>query len=244
MLYLFYVLGALKIWMLIDAAQRGAAYYWFCVIVCVPFGSLVYFFMVKAPEMGIGTGSTRYRPVSFRQQRADLRQLRYEFERNPCPANEALLAAGLYDGGEYDDAMEHYRKVLRRDERYQRALYGLGLCHIARGEHSAAVEQLRRLLEQNRGYADYQAWLSLGRSLATAGEPEQALEVLEGLVKACPRLDHIVELANALIEADRPDEARAHLEQALLDYEHSPRHVQRQFGSSACQAHQILGQLA
>ena len=77
MLYLFYVLGALKLWMLIDAAQRGAPYYWFCVIVCVPFGSLVYFFMVKAPEMGIGTGSTRYRPVSFRQQRADLRQLRY-----------------------------------------------------------------------------------------------------------------------------------------------------------------------
>jgi len=244
MLYLFYALGALKIWMLIDAIQRGAAYYWFCVIVCVPFGSLLYFFTVKAPELGIGTGATRYRPVRIRRQRADLDKLRYQFERNPCLANQALLASALYDAGEYGEAVEHYRKVLGRDGRYQRALYGLSLCHIARGEHAAAVEQLRRLLEQNRGYADYQAWLSLASSLAAAGEQEQAVEALEGLVKACPRLDHSVELASVLIEAGRPDEARAHLEQALLDYEHSPRHVKRQFGNAACQANQILGQIA
>lgn len=244
MLYLLYALGALKLWMLIDAAQRGAAYYWFCVIVCVPFGSLIYFFMVKAPELGIGAGATRYRPVRIRQQRVNLDQLRYEFERNPCLANQTLFASGLYDAGEYDEAMQHYREVLTRDGRYQRALYGLGLCHIARGEHPAAIEQLRPLLDQNRGYADYQAWLKLASSLAAAGEHQQAVESLEGLVKASPRLDHVVELASALIEADRPDEARAHLEQALLDYEHAPRHVKHQCGTAARQATQILAQLA
>jgi hypothetical protein len=244
MLYLFYALGALKIWMLVDAVQRGAAYYWFCIIVCMPFGSLIYFFMVKAPELGIGSSATRYRPVRIRQRPADLEQLRYQFDSNPCLANQALLASGLYDAGEHEEAMEHYRKVLRRDERYQRALYGLSLCHIARGEHTAAVERLSRLLEENRGYADYQAWLSLAGSLAAAGEWEQAVEALEGLVKACPRLDHVVELANALIEANRSDEARAHLEQALLDYDHSPRHVKRQYSAAACQAQQILSQIA
>lgn len=242
--YLFYALGALKVWMLVDAIQRGVAPYWYCVIVFMPFGSVVYLFMVKAPELGIGSGGSRFRPVRFDHGPADLERLRHEFRGNPCLANEALLAAALYDAGEYAEAEAHYRGVLARDDRYQRALYGLGLCHLAQGQHAAAVERLRTLLEQDRSYADYQAWLDLAAALAAAGDGDKAVDCLEGLVASSPRMSHTLPLADALIAAGREGEARTHLERALLDYEHAPRHVKKQFGRSARQARQMLGQIA
>lgn len=243
MMYLFYGLGALKVWMLVDAIQRGVAGYWYCVIAFVPFGSVAYFLMVKAPELGLGPGWSRYRPVSRGHGAVDLAAIRHRFRENPCLANEALLASALYDAGEYAEAEAHYRGVLARDDRYQRALYGLGLCQVAQGNHTAAVELLRKLLDQDRSYADYGAWLELAGSLAALGETEKAVECLEGLHTACPRLDHSVALAEALLEAERPDEARARLERALLDYEHAPRHVRRQSGAAARRARQLLGAL-
>jgi hypothetical protein len=244
MLYLFYILGALKIWMLVDAIQRGAAPYWYCIIICVPFGAVVYFFMLKAPELGLGWGATRYRPVGTKQRRVDLGELRYRFEQNPSLANEALLATALYDAGEYGEAEARYRGVLHRDDQYLRARYGLSLCHIAQGSHSAAAGELRVLLDRERSYADYRAWLDLAACLRAAGDIDKSIECLTGLLAACPRMDHIVALADALIEAGRAEEARAHLERGLLDYDHSPRHVKKQFLRSARQAREVLGQLA
>ncbi|MDJ0847179.1 MAG: tetratricopeptide repeat protein [Myxococcota bacterium] len=244
MLYLFYALGALKIWMLIDAIQRGVAAYWFCVIVCVPFGSVIYFFMVKAPELGIGSGGTRYRPVKFRRPTRDLKKVRHLYDENPCLANEALLASALYDAGEIDEAADHFRRALARDPVYQRALYGLALCHRARGEHAQAVELLRKLLDEERSYAGYRAWLELANTLAEAGEVDEAVASLERLVAACPRMDHCVALADRLSASGQKDRARAQLERALRDYQHAPRHVKRQFRPAARQAHQRLGQLA
>jgi tetratricopeptide (TPR) repeat protein len=134
--------------------------------------------------------------------------------------------------------------VLNRDDGYQRALYGLGLCQVRQGDHAAAVETLRRLLDKDRAYADYQAWLELAGALGELGERDKSIECLEGLVAACPRMDHTLALADALIEADRADDARARLERALLDYDHAPRHVQKQHARNAREARQILGKIA
>ena len=38
---------AFTIWMLVDAIQRSAEFYWYLIIIFVPFGTWVYFFMVK-----------------------------------------------------------------------------------------------------------------------------------------------------------------------------------------------------
>ena len=248
MLYLFYALGALKLWMLYDAIQRGVAGYWFCVIVCVPGGSLIYFFMVKAPELGLVSGPTRYRPVKFRRPSTkNLAKVRHLYDENPCLANEALLASALYDAGEIDEAATHFGRALAREPAYQRALYGLSLCHTARGEHAEAVERLRHLLAEERSYADYRAWLELGVALDEAGDAEASIECLERLVAACPRMDHCVALADRLAANGQPDRARAQLERALRDFEHAPRHVKRQFrpaAQAARKAHQRLGQLA
>jgi hypothetical protein len=43
---------AFKIWMIIDAVRRQVPYYWFLIVIFVPFGDFVYFAMVKMKDMG------------------------------------------------------------------------------------------------------------------------------------------------------------------------------------------------
>ena len=43
---LFFAQTAFSIWMLVDAIQRRAPYYWYFII-AMPFGEWIYFFMVK-----------------------------------------------------------------------------------------------------------------------------------------------------------------------------------------------------
>jgi hypothetical protein len=40
---------AFKLWMLVDALQRRADYYWFMIIILVPGGSLLNLFLVRMP---------------------------------------------------------------------------------------------------------------------------------------------------------------------------------------------------
>lgn len=42
----FFLQTAFSIWMLLDAIKRRSEFYWY-VIIAVPFGELVYFFMIK-----------------------------------------------------------------------------------------------------------------------------------------------------------------------------------------------------
>jgi hypothetical protein len=46
-----------KIWMVVEAVKKSAPLYWFLIIIFVPFGEFVYFFMEKLPDLT----SNRYR---------------------------------------------------------------------------------------------------------------------------------------------------------------------------------------
>ena len=45
------LLLAFKIWMVVDAVRKSQPYYWFLIIFFLPFGDVVYFFMVKIHDL-------------------------------------------------------------------------------------------------------------------------------------------------------------------------------------------------
>jgi hypothetical protein len=235
---LLYLWIGFKLWMVVDAIQRGVAFRWLCIIVCIPFGAVAYFFMVKCPTNRVGT---RYVPSG-----ADYstEELRYRYEQAPSLDIEVRLAARLYDEGVYDEAEPLYRRCLTRDPRFARALYGFGLTQIGLEHFSEAADTFRKLLDLDRSYADFGAWRCLAEATEKSGDSEKAIEVLRGLVTASPRLEHVVELANTLIGADRSEEARSVLEAGLLDHEHSPKHIQKMSREAARHASKILGKIA
>ncbi|MCG8591206.1 MAG: tetratricopeptide repeat protein [Proteobacteria bacterium] len=233
---LLWIWVAFKGWMWVDAFQRGASTFWLVAIPIVPFAEVAYYFAVRSP----GGGPWRRlfdRPVPTAE-------IRYRYRENPCLENEVWLAGRLLDEGEFGEAAELYASALRRDEGYLRARYGLGLCQAKRGDFEAAAVTFAHVVESDRSYADHGAWLRWAESLALSGQPERATEVLEGLVRAAPRLEHTLAWARALKDAGRGDEARRAIEQALDDYEHAPRHVKRLDREPARDANKLLGELA
>jgi hypothetical protein len=233
----FLASGLLKVAAVVHAIRAGVAPYWFCIIVCVPFGELIYLGSLFAPGTAIGT-----RFVPQRDDRST-RQIRYAYEQTPSLRNGVALADRLFEEGRPGEAASLYRESLRRDAGFLRARFGLGLCQVELGEFAAAVESLRGVLEENRGYEEYRAWIELARALRELGRTDEAIEELEMLVSASPRLPHVVELGTVLIAAGRADEARARLQRALDDFEHAPRHVRRDGRPAARRAAELLGNL-
>ncbi len=46
-----FILIIFKIWMVVEAVKKSAPLHWFLIIIFVPFGEFVYFFMEKLPEL-------------------------------------------------------------------------------------------------------------------------------------------------------------------------------------------------
>lgn len=225
-----------KIWMVVDSIQRlGLGSWWPYFIFFFPFGSWIYFYVEKLPTMNLRAPSFR-RPPS-------LETLRYAFQDSPSVENEVRLAAALYDAGEFAEARERYAAIVARDDAYVRAHYGLGLTALARERWAEAVASFQRVIELERGYADWRVWLDLADAQRSGGDPKAAIETLRQLQRTRPRMGHALELARALDSDGQKAEAGEILERALEDYEHAPPHVRRHSRRWAREAGAFLGEL-
>src|SRR5215470_2428227 len=97
-----YVLPALKVAAVVHAIYTGVAPWWFCVIVLVPFGELIYAASVLMP------GGSVARRVVARSDRRGLRELRYALEQTPSLQNQVALADRLCAEGQRGEAASLY----------------------------------------------------------------------------------------------------------------------------------------
>jgi hypothetical protein len=97
---LFALQSAFSLWMLVDAARRGAGYVWYMIIM-MPFGEVAYFFAVKIhdPEFAAFRRNAFSKPPS-------LDQLGFNAEHAPSFENRLMLAQGLHDNGRHVEAAE------------------------------------------------------------------------------------------------------------------------------------------
>lgn len=233
---IFVLSAVFKLWMVVDLIQRGAPGYWFWVILWLPFGEWAYFLVVKRPELLAGWERRR------RARPLPVDTLRYRYRENPCAEHAVALADRLLAESPAE-AAALYEEVLARDPVYLRALHGLGRARIALGDAAAAEDAFRRVIEQDRSYADRRVWLDLADALLRGNRPGEAVEVLRELVRTDPRLHHTIALASALAAAGRGDEGSASLQAALDDHRHAPRHVRRLARRDARRAAKLLASL-
>jgi hypothetical protein len=226
---LYLLQAAFTIWMLVDAIQRRPPYYWY-IVVFVPFGPFVYFFAFKLRDYDLGwlrgifTGPER---------QPSLEELLERLRRTPSYANRIAYANALYDAGRYAEAVKSFEIILETRGDEPDALYGLGRCRIELGEAERAIEPLSRLIAKNRAYRDYAACLDLADAYAKAGQDDDAVDLLEGLVRTSPRVLHCLALARLLVELGRVEEAQTVLGRGIDEYESSPPSIKKRDRSEA-----------
>ena len=226
-----------SLWMLYDAIRRGAAQYWW-IIVLVPFGEVAYFFAVVWPELR-ASGSLG----ALFQRQPSLEELRRDFRQTPSHDNRLRLAIGLHDHDLHEEALEHLVEVLERTPDDKHALWVHARACLQTGRTQAAVDSLETLLDLDVTYREFQPVFELARTYWEGDFQDEAIARLEIVSRSCHRIAPRVRLAEYLIEAGRSDDARRVLRQGLDSYETSPSAIRRVDRRPAREARTLLRRL-
>lgn len=234
---LFLLQTAFSIWMVVDAIKRGSPFYWY-IIIMFPFGEWVYFFTVKIndPAFKRFFGGFLTRPPN-------LQQLRYEASTTPSVLNRIWLAQALHDSGEHGEASELFEEILEQTPDDKVALLGLAQCCVGQGDSKRAIATLEKLIEIDFAADSYSVAVQLAGLLWRGGRREDSVALLRRVVKKNPAMSHMIDLARCLSETDRREEARGLLQQALDDFENSPKFVKRNDRAYVKTARTLLKQL-
>jgi hypothetical protein len=212
---------AFKIWMAIDAGRRRLEYYWFMIIFFVPFGAVVYFFVHKLDEFNL------HKLVTLFRSPPTIDQLKYRYRDSPSLDNRLALAHGLAEMGRHVEAIVEFEGILASRPDEHAALWGLGMSRAALGELEEASAELAKLVSAAPSYNDWEPWAMLAGIQHKRGLRSESLETLRTLVRKSSRADHQMLLAEALIAAERYEEAEVMLERICEDHDHAPDFVRR-----------------
>ncbi len=175
------------------------------------------------------TASTQLAPPAAPPGRNDLREV-------------LTLALGHHRRGELADAERIYRRVLQSDPTQPDALHLLGVIAMARGDHTLAVQLLRRAVSAAPRMATF--YNALGNAHRGLGELDEALASYgQALDLESGRFEVATNMAAALLDRDELEAAETAVRHALdLSPAYPDAHfvlgnVQRARGEHAAAAH-------
>ncbi len=233
---LYLLQAAFTVWMLIDAFRRGEGY-WPWVILFVPgLGAWAYFFVVMVPRWA---GGRSWSLPAFRRG-PSLEELRFRAEHSPTLANHLDLAERLAERGEHAEALPHLDEVLAREPEHCRALFLLAKCHAELGQTDKAIPCLEKIVTRERYWSNYAAWYVLIELRGEAGDAAGAADSCRQLARLSPTLRHQCLLAERLLDADQPGEARQVLDVALREYQYAPLNLRWRNWRWASEARRLL----
>jgi len=237
----YLLFGAFQVWMLVDAVRRRAPFYWYLVILFLgPLGTLAYFWMMKL--QGGGAAARASLPVA-QPLGPSLADLQARAQETPSELNKLAYADALAGEQRFQEAVERYREVLTLSGESREALHGLARALLALGRASDACDELATLMEIDPAFRDYGAALDYAEALWQAGQHDDAIGLLTGLVGVSKRINHRMALAHYLKEQGDRGTARTELEAALREFASSPDYVKRRDQRWADRARRLLTEL-
>jgi hypothetical protein len=208
------------------------------IILLIPGGSLIYFFLVRMRDPDVQRVSSRLKEIVARPVPIEVLQAR--FDDSPSAANAIALAQGLGEAERWKEATEHFENVLRSRPKDPEVLFGYGVCLLETERFHEAVVPLQQLLDEHAAYRDYVVYPELATVYQWLEQPAEAVELFRSLYRESPRLRHSAWLAEALLAVDKTSEATELLETALRRSQDSPTHTKRADRGWRKQAEQVL----
>lgn len=97
---------------------------------------------------------------------------------------EDLVREGIqyHDQGDYDKAIETYKKALEIDPNSALVHYEIALSYFTKGDYEKAIQYSDLVLEQNQDYL-LQAYLTKGSALDYLGKTEESIQLFQKAIK-------------------------------------------------------------
>jgi hypothetical protein len=215
---------AFTIWMAVEAVRRGQAAGWLWLILLFgPIGAAVYFFSEYVDRPLLGWSATHGRHVSA----GDLRVAEAEVHRLDNAAAWLGYASALRARRQHPRAVEAAQKAVERDPGSLDTQYELAQALIAAGHGAQAIAPLQRVLARNRSFDSEAALFALGKIHLASGDIESARTELEEVGSRSSRPEFLYELAIALAQSGRRDEAARVLHRIISEAELVPPYLKR-----------------
>ena len=206
------LIWAFSLWMVADAVRRRLSFLWVVVILLVqPYGGLAYLLYLKlatSPRL-----SRRFGNVGVPQPPSPVDE----------PGDPVLVRADqLEDQRRFGEAAALYERALESQATDPRALHGLARCLMEVGQQREGLEKYEALMAVDPRFRNYSAALEYAEALHRCARNEDAIGMLEGLVRETGRLNHRLALAHYCEAAGQKPRAQNVLSEALVAYERSP----------------------
>lgn len=174
--YLFYPWGLLlQVVAIVHFIRRRPDTYWIFIILFLgPPGAIVYLLVEAAPDLGLLRQSVKVFP-----RRRRIRELRAAILDNPSAGNYEELADLYMEDGDYAAARGCYDKAISSRTDSPDPFYRRGVCEIHLADFPAAVQDLERVVQKDRGYDFHRAVGLLAHAYANTGQPEKAAKLFE-----------------------------------------------------------------
>ena len=103
------------------------------------------------------------------------------------PELQNLVGQGvkLHDKGDYNGAIEQYKKALLIDDKSPLANYEIGSTYFALKDYQKAIEHCDKVIAANSSYME-QAYVLKGTALDMMGKPNEAISVYKEATKSFP----------------------------------------------------------
>jgi hypothetical protein len=209
------ILFLFSVWMTVDAVRRRAEPYWYLVIFLLPFGSVLYFVLVKLHDYIPGAVPRGRRGKILPGPNA-------EATSSQTPEERLARALALEKSERYADAAAIFSELVDSSGNDLSARHGLARALLSLGEPARAVEQLAKVVEADRGYDDFRATLDYAEALWQNRQEEDAVELAKALAEHTGRPNHRLAHAHYLAGLDRRDEALAAIDGVLADLRKAP----------------------
>jgi hypothetical protein len=239
---LFILQSAFSLWLLVDAYSRPRVPRFWYFIILMPFGEWFYFFKFKIHDPEFAWLKTPF--IALFEKPASIEELRFRLEQTPSFDNRVALAQALYDHDECEESAALFEEAVKTNGTSCEALYGLAVSRIALNDDEQAIDPLRKLLELETSYREYDGWAKLTHCLWQVDRKEEALDSLAELVKNSPRLPHRMLYAHYLSQDERLDAAQEQLITGIRDFEYAPSYIKRTNRALVRQAKEMLQRLS
>lgn len=215
----------LQVLALVHYFRNRPEWYWFFVIVFVfpPIGPIVYLFVEVLP------GWNWRLPVIDAFERKKRRQwLEKMVVDAPTQETMARLATMVAKEGDHERAVQLFTDALDREPDELEARFGRGASLAALGRPKEAVEDLRRVVEQDPSFKFYRAALELAAVYETLGEDEQAAKTYQAILDRTTVSGAYYGLGALQAKHGNQDEAKRLLQEILAKQPGLPRYLRRQ----------------
>lgn len=228
-----------KLWMVIDAMQRGGTCCnpWLWITLMIPGGEVAYFLVVKIHDPQLfGLGKTLFKRAP------SLQSIEYLASHCPSIENKTKLVEALLDAKQPQRALPLIDELLAGTHSDRRMKYLHAICLIDLNRPAEALSDLESLTEKELSFEGYRAAITMASVHKSLGDATRSLEVLKRVAAQSQQLDHLNNYAQTLIGIGQTDLAAGVLQRAIIDYKHSPDFVRRRERKALRRAKQILRQ--